>query len=214
MALPKKKRSQLQDHYFPPDAESPLSDRKRVILFGALEIINEEGLQNLSITSIMRRTGTSKSLILYHYVDLDSILLALFEHMFGLARKSTKERSAEKSGFPEKVTAGQEVSLEWFKEYPLFGHVSLFSYALSHHHPEIKLAMTRAFLAAEEAVRKTLHESGRFTGAQAERLARVLNSAMIGQMIKAAVQEDESRRNEYHHETLELVTLLMRGSIV
>src|SRR5207245_2225634 len=64
-------------------------------------IIAEEGLQELSLSSIEQRAGMSRGQLTYYFHTKEDILLAVFDHMIDMMRKSAPaEKGCQGRGLP------------------------------------------------------------------------------------------------------------------
>jgi len=62
--------------------------RREQIVEAAVAIIAEEGLQELSLSAIEKRAGMSRGQLTYYFHTKEDILLAVFDHMIDMMRKS------------------------------------------------------------------------------------------------------------------------------
>src|SRR5437763_3811482 len=63
------------------------SIRREQIVSAAVAVIAEQGIQNLSLSSIEEKTGMSRGRLTYYFRRMEDILLAVFDHLVQTMRK-------------------------------------------------------------------------------------------------------------------------------
>ena len=59
-----------------------LAERRQSILDAALEILNDAGIDAVTMSNLSTRTGVSRQIVYTHFHDIDEVLEALFENVF------------------------------------------------------------------------------------------------------------------------------------
>ena len=78
---------------------------KDIILSAAANIVAEKGIMELSLNSIAKSSGLSKSLIAYHYPKLDRIVADVFNQASTLGQKYTEVALQKAKSFEEQIYA-------------------------------------------------------------------------------------------------------------
>ena len=73
-------------------------DLRRVLIDTAVEIISEQGANDLSLRKIAKRAGVSHAAPYRHFKDKNAILAAVARQGFGMMLKITEERIARNQG--------------------------------------------------------------------------------------------------------------------
>src|SRR5580658_7265774 len=60
-------------------------ERSRQIVDAAYELLEEEGLEGLTIRAVLSRTGLSRRAFYERFADKDDLVLAVFEHTIRMA---------------------------------------------------------------------------------------------------------------------------------
>ena len=69
-------------------------ERNRQIVDAAYELLQEEGLEGLTIRAVLTRTGLSRRAFYERFVDKDELVLAVFEHTIRLATRQYAKQVA------------------------------------------------------------------------------------------------------------------------
>jgi AcrR family transcriptional regulator len=77
--------------------------RREQIIEAAIAVIDEQGIQNLSLSEIEKRTGLARGQLMYYYRSKEEILLAVFDRL--LLEMHTHTKAA--NGDAEMCTASQ-----------------------------------------------------------------------------------------------------------
>jgi AcrR family transcriptional regulator len=69
--------------------------RKQQIVEAAIAIIDEQGLQNLSLSEIEKKAGMSRGQLTYYFPAKEDILLAVFDHLIRLMKERAEAAHGE-----------------------------------------------------------------------------------------------------------------------
>jgi AcrR family transcriptional regulator len=69
--------------------------RKQQIVEAAIAIINEQGLQNLSLSEIEKKAGMSRGQLTYYFPAKEDILVAVFDHLIRIMRERAEAAHGE-----------------------------------------------------------------------------------------------------------------------
>lgn len=81
-----------------PEKSYHHGDLRRALLDAALEAIETNGLDGLSLRGIARRAGVSHAAPYHHFRDREALIAAVAEEGFGVLRDAMLERMAEATG--------------------------------------------------------------------------------------------------------------------
>lgn len=74
------------------DAPRPAPDRSRLIIDAAYKLLDEEGLDGLTIRAVLKRTGLSRRAFYERFATKDDLVLAVFEQTIQLAASHYSEQ--------------------------------------------------------------------------------------------------------------------------
>jgi AcrR family transcriptional regulator len=74
--------------------------RKQQIVEAAIAIIDEQGLQHLSLSEIEKKAGMSRGQLTYYYPAKEDILLAVFDHLIRVMRERAEAAHGEGGSCP------------------------------------------------------------------------------------------------------------------
>jgi AcrR family transcriptional regulator len=74
--------------------------RKQQIVEAAVAIINEQGLQHLSLSEIEKKAGMSRGQLTYYFPAKEDILLAVFDHLIRVMKQRAEAAHGEGGQFP------------------------------------------------------------------------------------------------------------------
>lgn len=69
-------------------------ERSRQIVDAAFDLLEEEGLEGLTIRAVLKQTGLSRRAFYERFADKDELVLAVFEHTIRVATRSYGEQVA------------------------------------------------------------------------------------------------------------------------
>jgi AcrR family transcriptional regulator len=82
---------------FPPlpsGAEPPLDDRTRQIIWAAYALLDDEGLEGLTIRAVLARTGLARRAFYERFAGKDDLVLAVFAYAISMAAAHYREQVA------------------------------------------------------------------------------------------------------------------------
>ena len=62
------------------DAIAELDDRNQQIVAAAYDLLDEEGLEGLTIRAVLQRTGLARRALYDRFAGKDDLVLAVFDH--------------------------------------------------------------------------------------------------------------------------------------
>jgi AcrR family transcriptional regulator len=74
------------------EADAPEIDRTAAIIAAAYALLEEEGLDGLTIRAVLARTGLSRRAVYDRFAGKDDLMVAVFEHVLGLAAIRFREQ--------------------------------------------------------------------------------------------------------------------------
>lgn len=99
-------------------------DLRAALLAQALEIINEQGPQGLTIREVARRVGVSHTAPYRHFADKDELLVAVVEQGFALMQETMQASKAAADPAPlSQFAAAGTAYIEFALEYPAYYRV-------------------------------------------------------------------------------------------
>lgn len=114
-----------------------IGPKKFKILDAAHKVVAEEGVQSLGVTSISKRSGLSKSLILYHYNSMDLILADLFFYSAKLARYYIEENLPKAESFEEQIVQVTKALFQWVGNHKAIGEFFVLMFHSAGNTPEL-----------------------------------------------------------------------------
>lgn len=158
--------------------------KKQLILEAALVIISQTGLQSLGVTSLSKKTGLSKSLILYHYPSVEKIIedLYLFSGKLGLLNTLDSLQGA--TNFEEKISAMLKGIVHWVVFHREVGEFFTLMFHEASKSQEMQDIKSNIFETAQRLWERIFLESMRYNELQEiQFLAKGVNDLITGAMI-------------------------------
>ena len=127
--MPKKTLKQLLN--FPAFGDQRVAETRVNILDASLKIIMKDGIQKLSLAEVSRVSRYSKARIVYHYEEMEMIVLELFQYTAQLAQDTTKLEVQNANSPLEKLIGIFTAAQKWMRFHPEFGRFFcvMYSYA-------------------------------------------------------------------------------------
>lgn len=172
--------------------------KKQLILEAALVIISQNGLQSLGVTSLSKKTGISKSLILYHYPSVEKIIedLYLFSGKLGLL--NTLECLKEAQSFEEKISAMLKGIVRWVVFHREVGEFFTLMFHEASKSQEMQDIKANIFETAQKLWERIFLESMRYKDLQEVKyLTKGVNDLITGAMIDLLAKRDTENYRQH-----------------
>lgn len=177
-----------------PYGEGKSGQTKVLILEAALEIATQQGLGKLSIAEIARTAHQSKPRVLYHYSDIEQILVDLFQLTGRIGQSITEEIQRNSYSPEERLSASISGAFQWVQNDIRWGRYFLLMYAQSPMSPKIAQIHQTILQKGQERISRELKEK-RFKKAQA--LSQELHSGLVGSLLKMISLQAEDQAQSY-----------------
>lgn len=93
-------------------AEEAKAATRRRILDAAVDVFSRHGYHQTAVDEIVRRSGTSKGAVYFHFPSKEAIFFAVVDEFARLLERRIDEAIAGQRGAVRRVTAAVEVALE------------------------------------------------------------------------------------------------------
>jgi AcrR family transcriptional regulator len=163
-----------------------------------LVIISQNGLQSLGVTSLSKKTGISKSLILYHYPSVEKIIedLYLFSGKLGLL--NTLECLKEAQSFEEKISAMLKGIVRWVVFHREVGEFFTLMFHEASKSQEMQDIKANIFDTAQKLWERIFLESMRYNDLQEFKyLTKGVNDLITGAMIDLLAKRDTENYRQH-----------------
>lgn len=159
---------------------------KEKILITALDIISNEGIDQLSVTNIANKLCITKSLVLYHFSSNNMIVSALFERMSEMGRIYTSKALNNKETPEDQLIAIASGAFSWIVKHKEYGEFFALMYHLSSKSEELFKVHLKTLNMGLERIEYILLKSGDIcTSKEAHLLALSLHNLIIGFCLRA-----------------------------
>ncbi len=179
-----------------------LGEKKTLILDTAMKVISDDGLQSLSLTRISKETGLSKSLIIYHYENMDKIIEDLFFFSGKMARYFIEKNYHPEHSFEQKTAAMISSLFEWVIYNKEVGEFFILMFHQSGKTPQMGEIQKYIFSNARELWERLFLESMRYNSMEQIRILVTGIMNMITGTLIMMVSTNDTENYEDHIITL------------
>lgn len=101
--------------------------RKDILIYTAIDVINESGIQSFSTKEVANRAGVSEATIFKHFNKKQDLILAVLDHFCQYDSDIFKSTNNKKLNFSEKILFFFKSFVSYYENYPEITAI-LFSY--------------------------------------------------------------------------------------
>ncbi len=155
-------------------------DLRRALVSAALELLNEEGADGLTVRAAARRAGVTHAATYRHFPSKDALLAAVAEEGFGSLERALRRSLAARRGPLERLAGMAVAYVDFARSHPASFRLMLGPGAPSKAaYPPLEAAARATFAILVEAISRC-QAQGRMRSAPALRLATAAWATMHG----------------------------------
>ena len=171
--------------------------KKFKILDAAIEVVANDGVQALGVTKISKASGLSKSLILYHYKDMNLLMADLFFYSAKIGRFYIEKNLEKANSFEEKIAQMTLSLFEWICRHQEIGEFFILMFHEAGKTPELSAVQQQTIKNSREIWERIFFESMRYQNIEQLRTDLTgIESLINGNLLMMiSLQETQSPNN-------------------
>ncbi len=189
------------------------SIRRDQIVQAAVDIIAEQGLQNLSLSEIEKKAGMSRGQLTYYFPAKEDILLAVFDRLIDMMRERAGGDLAGEPGWERMERLLRKILLEP-PAFPQFGPLQYTFLSQIGHRDDFRRRLANLYEEWREHVARDLAAaSARRPGRKASprAVATLVQAVIHGLFVQRAADPDAYDREEVFELLLDMLAGYLRS---
>lgn len=187
--------------------------RKAAILEAALNLLINQGVNEVSLLSVAQKAKMLRSHVAYYFPNKDALIDAVVHYVVVAAQESVGRFAENAPPGESRLRAYVEGNFAWFKEQPGHASVVVLVYHLSGSNKRYETLLGEAFLAGEERIYAILVSYLKGEKKELRRLARAIRLLIVGALTTLATSRSVAPETMFEDtwHAIELLTQSRRG---